>query len=117
MRRADLDAVLMSMMEAHAGVSDLIFCVGRPFQVEAFGDLKPVDVHAEISRLTPYQTERIALNVIGDDRRLIKELLMLGSCDCSYALSERVRFRVNIFKQRGNFGIVMRKPQSEIRSI
>ena len=89
MRRADFDRVLTSMMEAHPGVSDLLFTVGRPFQVESYGELKPVDIHPDIQRLTPVQTETLALNIIGDDRRLIKELIMMGSCDCSYALNDR----------------------------
>ncbi len=114
MRRAEFDTILTSMMESHPGVSDLIFAVGRPFQVESYGELKPVETHPDVQRLTPTQTEKIALNIVGDDRRLIKELLMMGSCDCSYVLNDRLRFRVNIFKQRGNFTIVMRKPQSEI---
>ena len=117
MHRVDFDRILTSMMEAHPGVSDLLFTVGRPFQVESYGELKQVDIHPDIQRLTPTQTEALALNIIGDDRRLIKELIMMGSCDCSYALSERFRFRVNIFKQRGNFAIVMRKPQPKVPSI
>jgi twitching motility protein PilT len=117
MHRADFDRILSAMMEAHPGVSDLLFSVGRPFQVESFGELKQVDIHPEVQRLTPVQTETLALNIIGEDRRLIKELLMMGSCDCSYALSDRFRFRVNIFKQRGNFAIVMRKPQPEVPSL
>jgi twitching motility protein PilT len=117
MRRAQFDQILTSMMESFPGISDLIFSVGRPFQVESYGELKAVDMQPDIGRLTPVQTEKIALNIIGDDRRLIKELLMMGSCDCSYSLSERLRFRVNIFKQRGNFAIVMRKPQSDIPTV
>ena len=117
MRRAQLDYILTTMMESHPGISDLIFNVGRPFQVETFGELKPVDMQPDIGRLTPNQTEKLALNIIGDDRRLIKELLMMGSCDCSYSLNDRLRFRVNIFKQRGNFAIVMRKPQAEVPSL
>jgi len=117
MRRADFDRILSSMMEAHPGVSDLLFTVGRPFQVESYGELKQVDIHPDVQRLTPTQTEILALNIIGEDRRLIKELIMMGSCDCSYALNERFRFRVNIFKQRGNFAIVMRKPQPEVPSL
>jgi twitching motility protein PilT len=117
MRRADFDRVLTSMMEAHPGVSDLLFAVGRPFQVESYGELKQADIDPDIQRLTAIQTERIALNIIGEERRLIKELMMMGSCDCSYALNDRFRFRVNIFKQRGNFGIVMRKPQSEVPTL
>ena len=117
MHRADFDRILTAIMEAHPGVSDLLFTVGRPFQVESYGELKQVDIHPEVHRLTPIQTETLALNIIGDDRRLIKELIMMGSCDCSYALNERFRFRVNIFKQRGNFAIVMRKPQAEVPSL
>ncbi|MGA3170526.1 MAG: PilT/PilU family type 4a pilus ATPase [Chthoniobacteraceae bacterium] len=117
MHRVDFDRILTSMMEAHPGVSDLLFTVGRPFQVESFGELKQVDTHPDIQRLTPMQTETIALNIIGDDRRLIKELIMMGSCDCSYALNDRFRFRVNVYKQRGQFAIVMRKPQPEVPSL
>ena len=117
MRRADFDRILTSMMEAHPGVSDLLFTVGRPFQVESYGELKQVDIHPDVQRLTPTQTEILALNIIGEDRRLIKELMMMGSCDCSYALNDRFRFRVNIFKQRGNFAIVMRKPQAEVPTL
>jgi len=117
MHRADFDRILSAMMEAHPGVSDLLFTVGRPLQVESYGELKAVDIHPEIQRLTPVQTETLALNIIGDDRRLIKELIMMGSCDCSYALNDRFRFRVNIFKQRGNFAIVMRKPQPEVPTL
>src|SRR5438093_13633378 len=99
MRRADFDTLLTAMMESHPGVSDLLFATGRPFQVESYGELKTADMHPDVQRLTPTQTEKIALIVIGDDRRLIKELLMMGSCDCSYVLNDRLRFRVNIFKQ------------------
>lgn len=117
MRRAELDLVLTSMLESNSGISDLIFSVDRPFQVESYGALKSVPVIPSLIKLTPLQTERIALNIIGDNRKLLKEFLMMGSCDCSYVLNDRVRFRVNIFKQRGNFAIIMRKPQSEIPSL
>ena len=96
MRRAEFDRILISMMEAHPGVSDLIFSVGRPFQVESYGELKQVDMHPDVQRLTATQTEKIALNIIGEDRRLIKELIMMGSCDCSYSLSDRFRFTVPV---------------------
>src|SRR5438067_2454126 len=117
MRRTELDRILYAMLESHAGISDLFFAVGRPFQVESYGELRPVNIEPEIQKLAPYQTEQIALNVIGNDRRLLKELILLGACDCSYPLNEKMRFRVNIFKQRGCFTIVMRKPQIEIPSI
>ncbi|MDQ3622102.1 MAG: PilT/PilU family type 4a pilus ATPase [Verrucomicrobiota bacterium] len=117
MRRPELDSLLADMLETHEGISDLIFSVGRPYQVESYGELKTASVRPAVRALTSYQTEQIALNIIGGERRLIRELLTRGACDCSYPLANRGRFRVNIFKQRGNFAIVMRKAQMEMPSI
>ena len=47
------------------------------------------------------------------NRRLIYDFLTDGSCDCSYSLNEEARFRVNIFRQQGQFSIVMRKLEPE----
>ena len=71
MRRPELDSLLSAMLKTHPGISDLVFSVGRPYQVETYGELKPADVGPHITALTPYQTERIALNIIGSDRRLL----------------------------------------------
>src|SRR5678816_704421 len=117
MRRAELDSILVDMLETHDGISDLNFTVGRPFQVESYGELKAANIQPSIAGLTPYQTEQIALHVIGGDVRLLRELLHRGACDCSYGMDDRTRFRVNIFKQRGHFAVVMRKMQSEMPSI
>jgi twitching motility protein PilT len=114
MRRPELDAILAGMIESHQGISDLVFAVGRPLQVEVQGVLRPVRTQPYIHALSAYQIEKIALNLIGEDRRLIGELLRTGSCDCGYGLSEQVRFRVNIFRQRGNWAIVMRRLQTEM---
>ena len=40
---------------------------------------------------------------------MIEDLLRRGSCDSSYTLTDKARFRVNIFSQRGNYSIVCRK--------
>jgi twitching motility protein PilT len=117
MRRNEFDSILSAMLETHPGISDLIFSVGRPLQVESYGVLKQLNIQPSIRLLTAYQTEAIALAIIGDDRRLTRELLMMGSCDCSYQLGVQMRFRVNIFRQRGRIGIVMRKLNTEIPSL
>ncbi len=102
------------MLNTYDGISDLNFTVGHPLQVEDFGELKPVFVEPPIGRLTPYQTEQIALVLMQGNRRLMRDYLLTGSCDCSYALSDEARFRVNIFRRQGNFSIVMRKLQAVI---
>ncbi len=105
------------MLESYEGISDLVFAVGRPLQVEAQGVLKPVRIQPDIQSLTAFQIEQIALNLIADDRRLIGDLLRIGSCDCGYGLGDRVRFRVNIFRQRGKWAIVMRRLQTEMPTL
>jgi twitching motility protein PilT len=117
MRSSELDKLLTAMLESHPGISDLVFSVGKPPQVESFGDLKPVHLDADIPSLTPIQLEKIALNIVGNDRRLMRELLTSGSCDCGYSIGDQARFRVNIFRQRGHFAIIMRKSQSEIPTL
>ncbi len=117
MRRADLDELLAAMLSTHPGISDLLFTTGRPCQVESFGVLHVVDIDPPLGKLTRYQTERIALNIIGPDRRLLRELVVRGACDCSYQLGDYARFRVNVFRQRGNLSIVMRKMQEEMPSL
>ncbi|HUA39595.1 MAG TPA: PilT/PilU family type 4a pilus ATPase [Candidatus Sulfopaludibacter sp.] len=117
MRRAELDQMLAAMLAAQPEVSDLLFTVDRPPQVEAYGELKPVTLDPPIEKLTPYQVETIALNIIGDNLWHIEDLLQHGSCDASYALSDQARFRVNIFSQRGNFSIVCRQLNAQIPTL
>ena len=116
MRAPDLDRMLSAMLNTYDGISDLNFSVGHPLQVEDFGELKPVFCDPPIDQLTPFQTEQIALALMQGNRRLMRDYLLAGSCDCSYALSDEARFRVNIFRQQSHFSIVMRKLQAIIPS-
>ena len=109
MRIPDLDKILSAMLKTYDGISDLNLTVGHPLQVEDFGELKPVLIDPPIEALTPYQTEQIALTLMRGNRRLIYDYLTGGSCDCSYTLNGEARFRINIFRQQGHFGIVLRK--------
>jgi twitching motility protein PilT len=114
MRINELDHVLTTMLEPFKEVSDLNFTVDRPLQVEAYGELVPVELEPPIEKLTPYQTEFLALKLMGGNRRLTEDLLRTGSCDSSYAVGSKARFRVNIFSQRCNYSIVLRKLNTKI---
>jgi twitching motility protein PilT len=105
------------MLDYHQEVSDLNFTVDKPLQVESFGQLVPIEIDPAVEKLTPFQTEMIALNLMGGNRRLTEELLRTGSCDASYSLSSKARFRVNIFSQRGSFSIVLRKLNTQIPTL
>src|SRR3979490_979503 len=117
MRIPDLDKILSAMLKTYSGISDLNFSTGLPRQVENFGELKQVYVDPPIEALTPYQTEQIALTLMQGNRRLIYDYFTGGSCDLSYSLGDEARFRVNIFRQQGNFSIVLRKLQGETPTV
>ncbi|MGW8300643.1 MAG: type IV pilus twitching motility protein PilT [Desulfobacterales bacterium] len=117
MKKQEIDHILVKMLDYHREVSDLNFTVGKPMQVESAGELIPVDFKPNFKGLTPFQTEVIAMNLINQDRRLTKALLTAGSCDMSYSLPGKARFRVNIFSQGANISIVLRKLESKIPTI
>lgn len=114
MRKQEIDYILGKMLDSQKNVSDLNITVGKPFQVESSGQLTGVELTPPFAKLTPFQAEVFALNLINQDRRLTEILLKEGSCDCSYELPGKARFRVNIFSQRGHYSVVLRKLETRI---
>ncbi len=117
MKQTEIEYWITSMLAAHENVSDLNITVGKTLQVEAAGVLMPVRVSPPVGAITPFQAEVFALNLIGNNKRLLQDLVEKGSCDLSYALNDQVRFRVNIFKQKGCFSTVLRKLETAIPTI
>jgi twitching motility protein PilT len=109
MRQKELDSLLTSILDEYPHLSDINFTTGKPPQAEVDGVLVPVCRALGLFELTPFHTEMLMLNLVGRDRRNIQNLADHGSCDLSYYLPGRARFRVNIFSQRGAFSIVMRQ--------
>ncbi|PIE58208.1 MAG: twitching motility protein [Desulfobulbus propionicus] len=117
MKQQEIDYWITAMLNKHERVSDLNITEGKPLQVESDGALVRVDVTPRVTQLTPFQSEVFALNLIGGNHRLLRDLITKGSCDLSYALSDKVRFRVNIFSQRGRLSTVLRKLETKIPTI
>ena len=117
MRKAEIDHILTTMLEAFGNISDLNITVGKPCQVESSGQLTGVPIVPPIEKLTPFQAEIFALNIVNSDRRLTEILIREGSCDCSYFIVGKARFRVNIFAQRGFYSVVLKKLETRIPSI
>src|SRR5262249_57182403 len=117
MTKAELDYILGTMLDSYESISDLNITAEKPLQVESSGELMPVTVEPAVERLTPFQTETIALQIIDGNRRLTEDLLKTGSCDCSYALGQKARFRVNIFTQRGNYSVILRQFSTKIPTL
>src|SRR5882724_2867399 len=117
MRRPELDHILSTMLNSQPEVSDLLFTVDKPLQVESLGELKPVTCDPPIEKLTPFQTEMVALNLMGENQWHIMDLLRRGSCDTAYTLADKARFRISIFSQRGRYSIVLRKLNTVIPTL
>ncbi|MEO6739995.1 MAG: PilT/PilU family type 4a pilus ATPase [Chthoniobacteraceae bacterium] len=112
-----IDDLLRTMLAVGEGVSDLFFMVGRPPQVENFGKLMPVEGTLFSPAFTAQQTEGLAHAIVGSGQRLLDDLRNTGSCDCSYFVEGLARFRVNVFKQKGTFAMVLRKLNTKIPSM
>lgn len=113
MRKQEIDYILARMLDSHEDISDLNITVGRPLQVESSGELTAVDLENFPSGITPFQAEIFALNLI-KDRRLMRDLIEAGSCDASYELPGKARFRVNVFSQGENYSTVLRKLEDKV---
>ncbi len=117
MRKPEIEHIMTTMLDSHQSVSDLNITVGKPLQVESFGELVSVDMKPKLKTLTPFQTEVFALNLIANDRRLTEILLKEGSCDLSYTLPGKARFRVNVFSQSGHLSVVLRQLETRVPTI
>ncbi len=117
MKKQQIDHILSKMLDSHDNVSDLNFTPGKPLQVESSGELVEVNIAPDFKLLTPFQTEIFALNLINNNRKLAETLIREGSCDLSYQLGDKARFRVNIFSRSGKYSIVLRKLETKIPTI
>jgi twitching motility protein PilT len=99
--------VLKHMLKAGEKISDLIFSPGRAPQVEIAGSLEEVPIPG-ISPLKPPHIQAMAKLMLTDNEQASEILEKSGSTDISYSVGGLCRFRVNIFRQRGTFAIVMR---------
>src|SRR6266576_889363 len=112
----DLPPIIERMLLVSDKISDLNFSVGQLPQVEINGQLTPVQPLG-MQKLTPYQTEIIAMALMHGNPDAAERLAKTGTADLSYSLPSRARFRVNIFQQRGVYSIVMRVIPTDIPTL
>ena len=97
------------MVEKEA--SDLFLTANAPIKIKIDG--KIISVGKTI--LSPEATSKIAHSVMNKEQEAIfKETL---ECDFAISLENSDRFRVNVFNQRGQVGMVLRRIQSNIPTI
>jgi twitching motility protein PilT len=108
--------VIDTMLSSGKGISDLIFSPSRPPQVEQHGELTPVEIPA-LMPLQPADIARIARDLIAGNDQALRALKNDGACDFAYSLPQRSRFRVNVFRQRSTYAVVMRVIASKIPTL
>ena len=96
----DLDGVLKHAVER--GASDVHIKVGSPPHIRLDGELTP----ATENDVSAADTERVAFAIMPKIRA--EEFLSTNEADFAYALNGVGRFRVNVFRQRGSVGMVLR---------
>ncbi len=117
MTNEDLQALLTAMLESGEGVSDCLFINGKPPLVERYGKLLELPMEEPGATLQPAHIDSMAALLMDGSERLQSDLQTTGSCDTSYSLAGVARFRVNIYRQNGQHGIVMRKLQSAVPTL
>lgn len=110
---AELNELLTKLIQSAEGISDLIFVAGKPPQSEIYGRLVTPPNCPE-GTLDGNRIESLAHAIIAGNERLIQDLARAGSCDCSYSLEGICRFRVNIYRQIGNYAMVLRRLSSTV---
>ena len=111
---SELNGLLKAMIDSGGDISDLLFVAGKPPQVEVDGSLEIPRLGWSEPALTSDRIESLAGAIVANNGKLLRDLAEHGSCDCSYALEDSCRFRVNIYRQNGSYAMVLRRLPVEI---
>ena len=98
----ELDELLHEAVRREA--SDVHIKVGSPPYVRVDGILEPL---RDLPDVSPADTERVAFAIMPKARA--DEFLDSQEADFAYTVNGLGRFRVNVFRQRGSVGMVLRR--------
>jgi len=90
------------------GASDLHTRVGASPTIRVHGTLHRV----EGPSLTPETSEELMRSITSEEH--IQQVRERGGADFAFAFGEAARFRVSVFKEKGNFGMVLRQIPSKM---
>ncbi|PPC94304.1 MAG: type IV pili twitching motility protein PilT [Methylotenera sp.] len=109
MAAIDITPILKFMLDK--GGSDLFFSSGAAIHMEVEGDTVPINAQL----MVPGMIKEIAYSIMSPSQ--IKEFE--ATLESNFALSKKDvgRFRINVFRQRGEVGMVIRHIKTDIPSI
>jgi len=90
------------------GASDIHVSVGAPPVMRINGHLHPLDAPAT----TREDAETVMKAITPADH--MERIETLGGTDFGYSYEDKARFRVSVFKQKDNFGIVLRQIPTQL---
>jgi len=93
------------------GASDLHICVGAPPAVRLNGKL----LKLEVRPLTPEDTETLARAVTSEAN--LQRVNEQGSVDFGFSFREADRFRVSVYRERGNLALALRLVPRKMMSL
>ncbi|MCB1775310.1 MAG: Flp pilus assembly complex ATPase component TadA, partial [Gammaproteobacteria bacterium] len=91
--------------------SDLYFSTGAKPHIKISGQTVPIGD----TSLAPGEVNELAYSIMSDDQ--IREFEGTMECNLAISFNQLGRFRVNVFRQRGDAAMVIRFIKSEIPSI
>ena len=93
------------------GASDLHICVGLPPIIRQDGELHPLGY----TKFVPAVTQRIMYDILTDEQvQFFENELEL---DFSYSMQKLARFRVNVYRDRGNVAAALRQIPTRIPTL
>ncbi|MCR5481673.1 MAG: PilT/PilU family type 4a pilus ATPase [Clostridia bacterium] len=98
----DAKTILKEVVEK--GASDIFLIPGMHYSYKLNGEVVIVDDQ----KLSPEEIESIIAQIYEIAKRSMQRVHDTGDDDFSFAISDLSRFRVNVFKQRGTIGAVIR---------
>ena len=104
-----MDKLLQTVI--NQGASDLHIAVGQPPVIRLHGRLRKL----ETKELEAEDTVSLMKQIAPD--RCQQQLQEMGGSDFGFAFGEQARFRVSLFKQRQNVGLVLRIIPNEIMTL
>ncbi len=93
------------------GGSDLHIRVGVPPIIRLHGSLQ----HMDLPSLTPEDTENLMKAITSEAH--IQKCREIGGSDFGFAFGDKARFRVSVFKERGNYGLVLRQIPNKLLTL
>src|SRR5215203_7067387 len=93
------------------GAADLHIRVAVPPVIRLHGVLHRV----EGPLIKPEDTEELMRSITSEDH--IQQCRERGGADFGFAFGELARFRVSVFKEKGNFGLVLRQIPNKLLTL